>query len=234
VISRSNTRLFIIENNSYRARKGLKKQFKRKIYLAFEGLITEPNYFKEVKPKLQERSNTVVDVILLNRSKKDGKSHPYHVRDGMLEFYDKNNRYIDKKDGLWIVIDIDRHFGTSETEKKSCYQDFLNSLKSVGGKEILAAVSMPCFELWLILHYQDLDNLDLKKIKANAKIGSKNTYPKKLLKELRDGNVDKGYYLGIDDAIKRAKSSKLESQVDKLYSKTGTLVCQLIEDILSS
>ncbi len=227
----SSTRLFPNKDLSRLERTDEKIEYNRKIFIAFEGQDTEPTYFKNITHILMNESKSIVDIIPLDRDELDGKSHPKHVRDGMIEYYTKNKKMIDDRDSLWIVIDIDKHFGNKLKDKKINYLDFLESLKTSIKKEIFAAVSMPCFELWLILHHESPSNLDLEKIKKNLKISKHKRYLKDLVSNLEKTN-GKEVYLNFNKAISNAKDNLLEQDTYNLYKNVGTSIYKLIEDIL--
>ncbi len=89
---------------------------------------------------------------------------------------------------------------------------------------------MPCFELWLILHFKDVDNLDLDKIKTNKRISNNKNYVKKLFSDIKGENNFIDYHLKLGDAIKRLKHEKLTQDINKIHLNVGTTVYKLIED----
>jgi|LSQX01.1.fsa_nt_gb hypothetical protein len=221
------SRLFQKRNN-YNHRETLHRKRKRKVWVAFEGVSTEPKYFEELKNLLSNNDEVICELMTLHRAKNDGKSHPYHVKNGLIQFYNEHKESFDDNDSLWIVIDIDKHFGSGEKAKEK-YLNFLNTLKTNGQVEIKAAISKPCFELWLLLHYEDVEKLDLVKLKNNKKTG-KQTYAKRLLNKYEDqqniNNLD-----NVTLALSRAKHSKLEQDINRLIDNVGTLVYLLIEEL---
>ena len=60
--------------------------------------------------------------------------------------YDKRRKDGGTFDEIWCVFDYDAHF-----EEPS---DLLTLLSDASSRDINVAVSNPCFELWLVLHYQ--------------------------------------------------------------------------------
>lgn len=67
---------------------------------------------------------------------------------------------------------------------------FETALKLCLEKNYKLYVSNPCFELWLLFHFSDLDGLDLDAIKENLKQGRR-TYTESLLKERLGGSYSK-------------------------------------------
>jgi hypothetical protein len=110
-----------------------------------EGEVTEPSYFNALKAELRIRlvhvevvggdvsgSNpkTLVDYAVERKEQAE--------RDARGE-KDDNLKY----DEVWCVFDVDAHEHIPEAKQKA------------GTNEINLAISNPCFELWLLLHFQD-------------------------------------------------------------------------------
>ncbi len=96
--------------------------------------------------------------------------------------------------------------------------EMLERLQKVSGAELLC--SNPCFELWLLLHYNEVKNAitsedSLKKLSVVAKQYKKGTLSDEMIKHLNE-NADK--------AIKRAK--KLQA-----YGNPSTTVYLLLEEL---
>lgn len=113
----------------------------KKIVIAMEGNKTEPKYFEEVKKKFKA---STLNIILLNRDNTDNRSAPIHVIK-QLNSYKKDNRFL-RTDELWLVIDKDRW--TEEQLHIVASQCSINRYN--------LGLSNPCFELWLVLHYENL------------------------------------------------------------------------------
>jgi hypothetical protein len=125
-------------------RKSLIRDPYKKIVIAMEGNRTEPFYFREAKKKF--RSSTV-KVELLTRDESDTRSAPVHVIE-QLNSYRKNNRLLDT-DELWLVIDRDRW-----------PEEQLHDVSTrCSTSRYHLSVSNPCFEIWLVLHYEDLTDI---------------------------------------------------------------------------
>lgn len=96
--------------------------------------------------------------------------------------------------------------------------EMLERLQKVSGAELLC--SNPCFELWLLLHYNEVKTAitsedSLKKLSVVAKQYKKGTLSDEMIKHLNE-NADK--------AIKRAK--KLQA-----YENPSTTVYLLLEEL---
>ena len=138
---------------------------------------------------------------------------------------------MDEDDQLWAVVDKDQW-----TEKmlsgvaKKCSQN----------KYFNFCLSNPCFELWLILHLEDVAQYaeeDREKLSENKKIKRNgDTWTKNRLRELMDGYSESKYEVTkllpeIEKAIERAR--KLDSNPnDRWPQSVGTRVYRLVNSIL--
>jgi hypothetical protein len=113
----------------------------RMIIIATEGSVTEVEYFSQ----LQEHAvlsplRFQIKVI----APTENKSAPNQIIKSLTNF--KKEYQIKADDELWMVIDRDRWTVQMLSEiHRQCKQ------KGIG-----LCISNPCFELWLILHYQDI------------------------------------------------------------------------------
>ena len=130
--------------SKYKRKSSIRDPYK-KIVIAMEGNRTEPLYFNEAKKKFR---SSAVKVELLTRDALDTRSAPVHVIE-QLNRYKKNNRLLDS-DELWLVIDRDRW---PEEQLHDVATRCSTSRYNLG-------VSNPCFEIWLVLHYEDLSGID--------------------------------------------------------------------------
>ncbi|WP_321275953.1 RloB family protein [Thiomicrorhabdus indica] len=113
------------------------------IVIAFEGEVTELRYFEGVKDKLDEiESKLKIEPLPARKN----LSSPKHVLEQMNAYRKKYG--IGKDDELCLVIDRDKQ-SWEESEIALVAQECAQ-------KEYLLALSNPCFELWLLLHHQDV------------------------------------------------------------------------------
>jgi hypothetical protein len=110
------------------------------ILIVCEGTRTEPGYFNELRHTERIPIDLVISpggkpktlvkraVEMKNAAKKDAKSRQ-----------DENLLY----DDVWCVFDIDEHPAVPDAKQQA--RD--------NGIEL--AISNPCFELWILLHFQD-------------------------------------------------------------------------------
>jgi hypothetical protein len=108
--------------------------------IACEGTVTEPHYFSEMR-RLQ-RSPIELEIIeggtpktIVERAverKKEAEWRAQRQRDDNLLF-----------DEIWCVFDVDTHPFLPEAKQQA------------RDNGISVAISNPCFELWILLHFQE-------------------------------------------------------------------------------
>lgn len=146
--------------------------------------------------------------------------------------YLKNQRinldYNEEIDVINLIVDRD----------KSSFKDYqyFNLLNECYKENIKLYVSNPCFEVWLLMHFDEFENLDHQKLLENKRVSkSKKSrkYADKMLsniigynkKDLKfDTFIDR-----VDDAIKREKNYC--ENLKELENKIGSNVGKLIENL---
>ena len=113
-----------------------------RILVVCEGKKTEPNYLRSFKHNAQCR---LVDVEVIGEG-----AVPKTVVERAVELKKKAEQEarrsrdaFRKYDEAWCVFDVDAHPNLNEAKQQA------------QANGLLLAVSNPCFELWLILHFQD-------------------------------------------------------------------------------
>lgn len=203
------------------------------IVIATEGELTEQDYFNSIKHKLDTNENSQSQRLKLevldasiddDEIRKKGSSSPSAVLE-QLDYHAKRFG-IGEFDELCLVIDRDKQ---SWTEK-----ELSDVAKQCSSKRFFLALSNPSFEIWLLLHFQELsmlDNQDMKLVEENKK-----GYLKKYLKKF-NVNVEKldldVLWPKSDVAIKRAKAMDTEPK-DRWPNSIGTRVYVVVEKIKSS
>lgn len=125
----------------------VKKPFKRTsgfrdaklIVIATEGAQTEQLYFESLKAHYH-RSNVHVEIL---KRVAIHQSAPVHVMRELDAF--KSQYKLVEGDELWMVIDKDRWTQQHLSDVARCCEQ----------KKYFIALSVPCFELWLLLHLED-------------------------------------------------------------------------------
>ncbi len=108
--------------------------------IATEGEATEKQYFG-----LFQSTKIKVEVLATGD---DHKSAPQYV---LARLNDFNAKYdLNDDDMLWLVFDVDRW--TSQNLSSVC--------REAKQKNYYLAISNPCFEVWLCLHFSDLESQD--------------------------------------------------------------------------
>jgi hypothetical protein len=173
----------------------------RKTLVVFcEGERTEPEYLDALKRQPLVRDVAAVD---LRVETGHGGSVP---RTLVAMATDARNRAIEEEaeiDEFWCVFDV---------EWPTNHPGLIEAVQQARANGILLAVSNPCFEVWLILHFQDhaawLDNNQARRLRREL-----------------DGSTDKGLdaskYMPLTaDATRRAAS------LDRRHLEDGTVFPQ--------
>jgi hypothetical protein len=176
--------------------------------VATEGKETEKQYFGMFK-------STRIKVEILATTE-DGKSAPEYVLERLDKFKERYD--LSNDDMLWLVSDVDRW-----RDKK------LSSVCSQARqKGYNLAISNPCFEVWLTLHFEDIntqEDKDCDEFKKRLRI---------ILGSYNGSKLDiSAYKPKIKDAVNRAKNLHPSSQQD--WPPTlGTHVYRLVEILQKS
>lgn len=123
------------------ARKGPKRDPYDRVLIVCEGAKTEPNYLQEL-----------VDYYGLNTAnvEVDGRSgsSPDKVFEYAKSCYQTEKNKGDAYDRVYCVIDKDSH---------ATYDATVRTIASTDPKDTFFAItSVPCFEYWVLLHYQPI------------------------------------------------------------------------------
>lgn len=194
------------------------------IVIATEGEKTERQYFEGIKSKCQLSSSRIKIRVLENRS--TGHSSPSHVLDQLDDY--KREFGLGSNDELCMLIDRDKQsWGDSEISAVAA---------ACSKKQYLLALSNPCFEIWLLLHHENIESCDENKRKLILK--NKNSFLKKELRRIL-GEFNPSN-LKIDDfwdktsvAIERAKTLDTTPQF-RWPNTIGSRVYLLMTKIISS
>lgn len=178
------------ENQQHRRRPF--RQSADRILVVCGGMVTEPVYFDGVKHCYR---NAAVKIVV----KKAGLSpvqlvaHAVVVRDQLPDSFDE----------VWCVCDVDEF-------------DLTEALTLAKKNGIELAISNPCFELWLLLHFEE----------CRASMDGYEQLRRKLKKHVAD--YDKGscaefekFRIGIPDAIGRARELSPPGEEHQRNPSTG-------------
>ena len=128
-------------------KKGTRPPYPR-ILIVTEGEKTEPQYFDEIR-----RQERIPSAHVVVRNSRDG-TEPIQIVEYAIESFGEHNGEFDQ---VFVVFDRDEHH-TYHAALNACRD---TTLKNDEKKRIpiRAVPSNPCFELWLLLHYEDIHHL---------------------------------------------------------------------------
>lgn len=203
----------------------------RKFYiLGYEGTVTERKYFKALRESDLFNDSGDIEIVPVLRKSKDGSSSPKKVKELLKDA--KDNYNFRSTDEFWLIIDRDDW----ETMHHINLQKLCNECKAE--HNFFVALSNPCFEFWLILHFCDIDDFDedeKKKIYKNAKTSKTHNYVNDVITRL----AHRGYKKippkdlllpHVKDAIARAKALHVVGEDYPHY--LGSDVYKLVEKLI--
>lgn len=218
------------------------------IFLSMEGSVTEEEYFTwvsqlfdEVKTKIRFISvaEDAVHTREKNRTKEQismlGKSKPKQLVEKIEQFkIEQNEKYqFDKyEDEFFIVLDIDNNMSNYAVE------DFQAALDICDEKGYGYAISNPFFELWLLLHHDDVREEDKSYAVTEEHAYEKTSHFRDRLRDCGVPLQDSKHIRGEDytkenimQAVERAKA--LHTDREGRYPKyLATTVYRLLEKII--
>lgn len=179
--------------------------------IATEGEKTEPLYFS--MKVFGENKKTQIKII----PTEDGSSSPKSVLDRLHKYAVEFQ--FGEGDQFWLVIDRDRWETTN----------LRNVIELCRNSNYNVALSNPCFELWLLLHFRKVEELDLHDSMSASDIkGLFNPF----FDQRNKGNFDDTFQDWINHAI--VESAKLDQDPKAPYPECpGTRVHVLVEELLS-
>lgn len=128
------------QSRSLRRAVGTKRP--RRTYRIFcEGTRTEPEYLSALRRHPAVRQLAAVELVV---AKAGGK--PRTLVTAATAAKDKAREQQDEVDEFWCVFDV---------EQPGQHPGLAEAIRDARRHRIRVAVSNPCFELWLILHFQD-------------------------------------------------------------------------------
>ena len=120
-------------------RRGPSRDPKIKITVVCEGKLTEPGY-------IYAFARDCGALVAIDLALETGAGVPLSVVQKAITLKPKTHRIadgFDERDEFWAVFDRDEHPN---------FSDALHRAKAAG---VHVAYSNPCFELWVVLHFQD-------------------------------------------------------------------------------
>jgi len=183
----------------------------KRTFICCEDTEKAPKYFEEFLSYFR------IDTSRVRILKKtDTRSSPDHILNEIEKFKkelkDNNDYYA--KDEFWLVVDVDRWGANLSRTIAFCNQRKYNH-----------AVSNPCFEIWLLLHYVDGTLLN-----NDPTSYSKSIINNQLSNYNLSGRNDKDYFPQTDNAVLNTE----QIDTDRLTGwpqKTGTRIYRLIREL---
>lgn len=177
----------------------------RLIVVATEGELTEPQYFRMF-------GNSRVQIRILPTV--GGLSAPKHVLARIKSY--KKEFQIGREDQLWLVIDVDR-WGAAQLAEVA---------QKARQANLRLAVSNRCFEIWLLLHHEDIP-VDPQMSGAEAEVRLR-----AILGEFNSSNLQTAHFQPhLETAIQRALKLDL-TPTDVWPNKNGSHVYRLMQEVL--
>lgn len=204
----------------------------RRYYLIFEGANTERKYFQGIDNNRKELGiNNYIELVILHKEG-DISSFSHPVK--LLELIEEKKKTL-KRDGNFDK-DIDKFVIVFDRDSYEKEEDYIEFIKKASNNNILTVTS-PCFEIWLILHYEDaVENyiLSNKDLFENKKVSSSHTCASRLFSEISGTNPKSGAFFNklkanINLAIEQEKL--LQQDILKMSSEVGSNVGNLIEQM---
>lgn len=198
---------------------------KKAFLIACEGICTEPNYIKNLV--YEEKQNKHIAEGTVVKIAQHQHSDPYGVLSDLLSTSNK-----DDFDECWIVIDRDEVEYKGKGFGGHSKENFNKAVTEALENNVKVAFSNPCFELWIVLHFEYRDTecfRDDIQHKALEKVNS--LLPQqKCLKNVDELKNFEGLYTVLKDktsvAIKFAE--KLSANEAK-YKNPSTTVHSLVK-----
>lgn len=205
----------------------------RRYYLIFEGANTERKYFQGLDNNRKELGiNSQIELVILH---KEGDISSFSHPIKLLELIEEKKKSL-KRDGKFDKA-IDRFVIVFDRDSYEKPEDYVEFIEKASADNILTVTS-PCFELWLILHYEDAvekyvtPNKD--RLFDNEKVSRAHSFASNLFSEVSGTNPKSGSFFnklkgGIDFAIEQEKA--LEQDILKMATEIGSNVGILIEQM---
>lgn len=109
-----------------------------KILITAEGATTEPLYFEKLTALLNTKAVRVIRVSPIGVGR-----DPLRVVKEAVRLRDQESRRGDPFDAVWCVVDVDEHANLPA------------ACTAADRSDVDMAISSPCFEIWLLWHYED-------------------------------------------------------------------------------
>ncbi len=221
------------------------------IFIVCEGAATEDDYFRKVVSQEFDNIKTKVQVInifaeilkkpLKGRTSEEKRilssSSPKNLLDEMKNFILKKEEIYEfskhNDDEFWLIMDVDKHTDSDHI------QDWNRILNQCDEEGYHYAISNPFFELWLLLHHDDVNIEDYGFAVTETHTYKSTAHFRKRLRELKVPLKSQKHIKNpkdytkdnIQKAVERAKS--LDKNNERYPTNLGSTVYRLMELMLS-
>lgn len=140
---------------------------------------------------------------------------------------DSGLTYSERIDKICFIVDRDRKSFLSRPDNNQ-YKYVQDKCREMG---FILCVTNPCFEFWLLLHFDEVFSLETEKLLENPKVTAKRRYTENMLRKIYP-KYDKSSYnaellvKNIDKAIENEK--KFCENIEKLECNVGSNLGKLI------
>ena len=211
------TNNFLEEKNSNNIRQEFEKSFIKDLNLEINDIISIDD------------SDKILDYIgdfLKKRKKRNCNNSISNIKQ-LLK--DNNIEYEESYDDVCIIIDRDK-----QSFKDEQYDDVVKMCKK---NKFKLYVTNPCFEFWLLMHFDEVLQMDREKIEQNKKINRNNVrYLENELKNIvpKYKKNDIQFYKFKGNIKKAIENEKyFEEDIDGLKQKIGSNIGKLISEMIS-
>ena len=201
--------------------------------MIFEGANTERKYFQGIDNNRKELGiNSHIELVILH---KEGDISSYSHPIKLLELIEEKKKSL-MRDGKFDKA-IDRFVIVFDRDSYEKPEDYVEFVEKACADNILTVTS-PCFELWLILHYENAVERYIvpnsESLFENEKVSNSHTFASRLFSEMSGTNPKSGSFFnklkgGIDLAVEQEKT--LEQDILRMATEIGSSVGVLIEQM---
>lgn len=141
---------------------------------------------------------------------------------------DSGLTYEEGFDQICLIVDRDKDSFISTPENNQ-YKYVLDKCNKMGFQ---FCVTNPCFEFWLLLHFDEVFELDEEKLLNNSKVTAKRRYAENKLRKIWPGYNKSSYHSeklvkNIDKAIENEK--KFCEDIEQLENSVGSNIGRLVQ-----
>ncbi|MCX4846885.1 RloB family protein [Streptomyces sp. NBC_00893] len=177
-----------------------------KILITAEGVNTEPQYFEKFSALIKAKAVRVVSVKPVGVGR-----DPLSVVNEAKRLRDLEGKNGDPFDAVWCVVDVDEHASL----ERACIE--------AGRAGIEVAVSSPCFEIWLLWHFEN--RTAWVNASTLSKLLRKNGFSGK---DMPNGFPYEAYRKAMDNAS-RCEKVKMKHAPPNPHSSVPDLISALLD-----